>query len=69
MYMLVGIFLVILYSQFFFCFNMFLFLCSWYLGKLSRAKAEDTLKNEKYDGAFLVRDSESSPGDFSLSVK
>ncbi|XP_003382848.1 PREDICTED: growth factor receptor-bound protein 2-like [Amphimedon queenslandica] len=41
----------------------------WYQGKMSRAKAEDLLKNQKFDGAFLVRDSESSPGDFSLSVK
>lgn len=44
-------------------------LCRWYYKKISRAKAEDILKQEKYDGAFLVRDSESSPGDFSLSVK
>jgi len=49
---------------------------SWYISKISRAKAEDILL-EKYpnnsykhkDGAFLVRNSESSPGDFSLSVK
>lgn len=42
---------------------------SWYLGRISRATAEQMLRNCSKDGAFLVRLSESSPSDFSLSVK
>lgn len=41
---------------------------SWYYGRITRADAEKLLLN-KHDGAFLIRISESSPGDFSLSVK
>eukprot|EP00118_Oscarella_pearsei_P024617 m.306437 g.306437 ORF g.306437 m.306437 type:complete len:214 (+) comp41233_c0_seq1:111-752(+) len=41
----------------------------WYRGKLPRLKAEETLLKQKLDGAFLIRDSESTPGDFSLSVR
>ncbi|MCL4136561.1 UNVERIFIED_CONTAM: hypothetical protein GTU68_017217 [Idotea baltica] len=41
---------------------------SWYYGRITRADAEKLLSN-KHEGAFLVRISESSPGDFSLSVK
>jgi len=41
----------------------------WYGGKLSRKAAETKLLSQPHDGAFLVRDSESTPGDFSLSVK
>lgn len=50
--------------------NYFLFLvhCSWYYGRITRADAERLLLN-KHEGAFLIRISESSPGDFSLSVK
>lgn len=40
----------------------------WYYGRITRADAEKLLCN-KHDGAFLIRISESSPGDFSLSVK
>ena len=50
--------------------------CRWFVNKISRSDAEDTLleKNSQgdftqKDGAFIVRPSESSPGDFSLSVK
>ena len=39
------------------------------MGRLSRADAEGRLKKQPHDGAFLIRASESSPGDFSLSVK
>lgn len=43
---------------------------SWYLGKISRMDAEAFLKKAgNRDGSFLVRLSESSPGDFSISVK
>jgi growth factor receptor-binding protein 2 len=41
---------------------------SWYYGRITRADAEKLLLN-KHEGAFLIRISESSPGDFSLSVK
>ncbi|XP_022910343.1 growth factor receptor-bound protein 2 [Onthophagus taurus] len=40
----------------------------WYYGKITRADAERLLST-KHEGAFLIRVSESSPGDFSLSVK
>ncbi|XP_076309513.1 growth factor receptor-bound protein 2-like isoform X1 [Tachypleus tridentatus] len=40
----------------------------WYYGRITRADAEKLLMN-KLEGAFLIRVSESSPGDFSLSVK
>ena len=40
----------------------------WYYGRITRADAEKLLQN-KTEGAFLIRVSESSPGDFSLSVK
>ncbi|KAL3981992.1 Sex muscle abnormal protein 5 [Acanthocheilonema viteae] len=43
---------------------------NWYLGKISRADAEALLlRSGNSDGAFLVRQSESSPGDFSISVR
>ena len=41
---------------------------NWYYGRITRADAEKLLAN-KHEGAFVVRVSESSPGDFSLSVK
>lgn len=41
----------------------------WYLGKITRNQSEDILKSQPVDGAFLIRDSESDPGQFSLSVK
>lgn len=41
---------------------------SWYYGRITRADAEKLLQN-KPEGGFLIRISESSPGDFSLSVK
>jgi growth factor receptor-binding protein 2 len=41
----------------------------WYLGRIPRLTAENMLINSAQDGAFLVRLSESSPNDFSLSVK
>lgn len=42
---------------------------AWYLGRIPRATAEQMLRSSTQDGAFLVRLSESSPNDFSLSVK
>ncbi|KYM92374.1 Protein E(sev)2B [Atta colombica] len=44
------------------------YLINWYYGRITRADAERLLMN-KHEGAFLIRISESSPGDFSLSVK
>lgn len=41
----------------------------WFFGKIPRAKAEEMLNKQRQDGAFLIRESESAPGDFSLSVK
>ncbi|KAE9556364.1 hypothetical protein FO519_000404 [Halicephalobus sp. NKZ332] len=43
---------------------------SWYMGKISRVDAENLLmKIGNQNGAFLVRKSESSPGEFSISVR
>lgn len=42
---------------------------SWYKGKMKRQEAEQLLMKQPHDGAFLIRASESSPGDFSLSAK
>ena len=44
---------------------------NWYYGKISRAKAEELLADQPYNGAFLIRDSETimEPGSYSLSVK
>ncbi|NXS37322.1 GRAP protein, partial [Pomatostomus ruficeps] len=40
----------------------------WYAGRISRQLAEERLLERNHPGAFLVRDSESTPGEFSLSV-
>lgn len=42
---------------------------NWYHGKISRSTAEAMLQDNQPVGAFLVRLSESSPNDFSLSVR
>jgi len=43
---------------------------SWYLGAITRSDAEALLmKQGNTDGAFLVRRSESTPGEFSISVR
>ncbi|KAG8521858.1 GRB2-related adapter protein [Galemys pyrenaicus] len=41
----------------------------WYSGRISRQLAEEILKKRNHLGAFLIRESESSPGEFSVSVK
>ncbi len=41
----------------------------WYIPNISRVEAEEKLASQTHDGAFYVRNSESSPGDFSISVK
>uniref|UniRef100_A0A8D1KNV4 GRB2 related adaptor protein n=1 Tax=Sus scrofa TaxID=9823 RepID=A0A8D1KNV4_PIG len=40
----------------------------WYSGRISRQLAEEILMKRNHPGAFLVRESESSPGEFSVSV-
>ncbi|NXJ06169.1 GRAP protein, partial [Odontophorus gujanensis] len=40
----------------------------WYAGRISRHMAEELLLKRKYVGAFLIRESESAPGEFSISV-
>uniref|UniRef100_A0ABK0LGV8 GRB2-related adaptor protein n=1 Tax=Rattus norvegicus TaxID=10116 RepID=A0ABK0LGV8_RAT len=40
----------------------------WYSGRISRQLAEETLMKRNHLGAFLIRESESSPGEFSVSV-
>ncbi|NWR75396.1 GRAP protein, partial [Centropus unirufus] len=42
--------------------------CRWYVGRISRQVAEERLLKLRHLGAFLIRDSESSPGEFSISV-
>ena len=43
---------------------------SWYFGAITRKHAENLLMQPFNDcGSFLIRNSESSPGDYSLSVK
>nr|XP_002125941.2 growth factor receptor-bound protein 2-like isoform X1 [Ciona intestinalis] len=42
--------------------------CEWFARNMTRANAELRLKNT-LDGSFLVRESESTPGEFSVSVK
>ncbi|XP_049874741.1 tyrosine-protein kinase Shark [Pectinophora gossypiella] len=41
---------------------------NWFHGKISREAAENLLKEEGEDGVFLVRESNTSPGDYVLSV-
>ncbi|XP_018328644.1 adapter molecule Crk [Agrilus planipennis] len=42
---------------------------SWYFGSLSREQATDLLMSEKEGGVFLVRNSNSSAGDYVLCVR
>ncbi|XP_056125590.1 cytoplasmic protein NCK1 isoform X1 [Rhinichthys klamathensis goyatoka] len=41
----------------------------WYYGKVTRHQAEVALNLRGTEGDFLIRDSESSPNDFSISLK
>ncbi|XP_077436707.1 cytoplasmic protein NCK2a isoform X10 [Vanacampus margaritifer] len=41
----------------------------WYYGNVTRHQAEHILNERGHDGDFLIRDSESSPSDFSVSLK
>lgn len=42
--------------------NYLFFSFSWYYGKIRRVEAEQLLLQEPHDGAFLIRDSESTAG-------
>ncbi|XP_029472082.1 cytoplasmic protein NCK1 isoform X2 [Rhinatrema bivittatum] len=42
---------------------------AWYYGKVTRHQAEVALNERGNEGDFLIRDSESSPHDFSISLK
>ena len=44
-------------------------LCSWYFGPIKRAEAEKLLRANPTRGTFLLRESESKPGDYSLSIQ
>lgn len=46
--------------------NIFL-ICSWFHGRITRQQAEDLLQPPE-DGRFLVRESTSFPGDYTLCV-
>lgn len=63
------IYLFIYFSALSFVFPFFSTARRWFFGKIPRAKAEEILNKQRKDGAFLIRESESAPGDFSLSVK
>lgn len=41
----------------------------WYYGHITRERADTLLRQRGDEGDFLVRDSESKPGDFSISLK
>ncbi|XP_043926291.1 cytoplasmic protein NCK1 isoform X1 [Protopterus annectens] len=41
----------------------------WYYGKITRHQAELAMNERGNEGDFLIRDSESSPSDFSISLK
>uniref|UniRef100_A0A8C5GJM8 Cytoplasmic protein NCK2 n=2 Tax=Gouania willdenowi TaxID=441366 RepID=A0A8C5GJM8_GOUWI len=41
----------------------------WYYGNITRHQAENILNEKGDEGDFLIRDSESSPSDFSVSLK
>lgn len=49
-------------------YDMMCFVVSWYHGSIGRIEAEELLRPEK-GGSFLVRISESSKLDYSLSLK
>ncbi|RXG68231.1 Cytoplasmic protein NCK1 [Armadillidium vulgare] len=41
----------------------------WYYGPISRSQCDDLLNSRGHDGDFLIRDSETNVGDFSVSLK
>lgn len=61
---------LVVFKLFFFeiCFNWISFIFRWYHGAISRIEAEKTLR-PLIEGSFLVRNSESTRQDYSLSLK
>lgn len=51
------------------CIYFILECCRWFHGKIPRQKAERIITSTNDPGAFLIRESESKPGDYSLSVR
>ena len=57
------------------CLNLFfkplsMVLYRWYVGNITRSHAEQMLMQNNYeDGCFIVRRSESAPGEFSITVR
>ena len=50
--------------------SIIMIFCSWYLGAIDRKEAEKLLMDAANDsGSFLIRDSKSSPGNYSLSIR
>ena len=42
---------------------------SWYFGQLSRQETNEIIEKVHVNGVFLVRDSQTIPGDFVLCVR
>lgn len=42
---------------------------SWYYGAITRSQCDTVLNSHGHDGDFLIRDSETNAGDFSVSLK
>ncbi|XP_070538410.1 cytoplasmic protein NCK2-like isoform X2 [Ptychodera flava] len=42
---------------------------AWFAGRITRDQAETMLSEHAVDGDFLIRESETNPGDFSVSLK
>lgn len=53
----------------YFCFSFFFNICRWFHGNLSGKEAEKLILERGKNGSFLVRESQSKPGDFVLSVR
>ncbi|XP_042341310.1 growth factor receptor-bound protein 2-like isoform X2 [Plectropomus leopardus] len=41
----------------------------WYMGRITQAEAEEQLMKQRREGAFVIRESECTVGEFTLSVK
>jgi len=50
--------------------KVYYILFSWFFGKVSRADAEKTLlQADKQTGTYFIRDSNSQPGNYALSIR
>ena len=59
---------VLMYCTILTCVCAFLLTRSWYFGMIKRVDAEKLLRWSSLKGTFLIRQSESKPGDYSLSL-